>query len=126
MRVFLIAIFIGGMSLGMVGGGWWNKLQAEADQTPTNEMIPQIIGAEFAVLLGLLTTVAAAGALFVGRSAESQTPSGKQPPTIPTRVRLIRAALDEGQGIAETAKLLKVSAAQVGEVRRMSELRRSL
>jgi hypothetical protein len=125
MRVFLIAIFIGGMSLGMAGGGWWNKLQAEADQTPTNEMMPQIIGAEFAILLGLLTTVAAAGALFVGRSAQSQTPSGK-PPTIPTRVQLIRAALDEGRSIGETAKLLKVSAAQVGEVWRMSELRRSL
>jgi len=33
---------------------------------------------------------------------------------------------DEGQGIAETAKLLKVSAAQVGEVRRMAQLRRCL
>ena len=126
MRVFLIAIFLGGMSLCIAGGGWWNKLQAEADQTPTNEMMPQVIGAEFAVLLGLLTAVSAAGALFVGRAAESQTPSGRPPPAMPIRVQLIREALDEGRGISETAKLLKVSVAQVGEVRRMAELRRSL
>ena len=81
MRVFLIAIFVGGMSLAIGGGGWWNKLQAEADQTPPNLMMPQVIGAELILLLGLLTTVAAAGALFVGRAAEAQTPSGRSPPT---------------------------------------------
>ena len=32
----------------------------------------------------------------------------------------IRLALDEGRGVRETARLLKVSAAKVSEVRRMS------
>jgi hypothetical protein len=35
-------------------------------------------------------------------------------------VQRIRAALDEGRGVRETARLLKVSAAKVSEVRRMA------
>jgi hypothetical protein len=35
-------------------------------------------------------------------------------------VQRIRLALDEGRGVRETARLLKVSAAKVSEVRRMS------
>ena len=38
----------------------------------------------------------------------------------PFQVQRIRLALDEGRGVRETARLLKVSAAKVSEVRRMS------
>ena len=38
----------------------------------------------------------------------------------------IRAALDEGCGVRETARLLKVSAAKVGEVRGCRQVRSSL
>ena len=34
----------------------------------------------------------------------------------------IRLALDEGRGVRETARLLKVSAAKVSEVRRMTAI----
>lgn len=47
--------------------------------------------------------------------------SGKRlgrPPTTPYQVGRIRAALAEGRGVRETARLLKVSAAKVSEVRR--------
>ena len=49
--------------------------------------------------------------------------SGKRlgrPRTTPFQVQRIRLALDEGRGVRETARLLKVSAAKVSEVRRMS------
>jgi DNA invertase Pin-like site-specific DNA recombinase len=49
--------------------------------------------------------------------------SGKRlgrPRTTPFQVQRIRAALDQGRGVRETARLLKVSAAKVSEVRRMS------
>ena len=54
--------------------------------------------------------------------------SGKRlgrPRTTPFQVQRIRAALDEGRGVRETARLLKVSAAKVSEVRRMSATARS-
>ena len=47
--------------------------------------------------------------------------SGKRlgrPPTKPYQVDQIRAALGEGRGVRETARLLKISAAKVSEVRR--------
>jgi DNA invertase Pin-like site-specific DNA recombinase len=43
-----------------------------------------------------------------------------RPRTTPYNVGRIRAAFDEGRGVRETARLLKVSAAKVSEVRRMS------
>jgi DNA invertase Pin-like site-specific DNA recombinase len=49
--------------------------------------------------------------------------SGKRlgrPRTTPFQIGRIRAALDEGRGVRETARLLKVSPAKVSEVRRMS------
>ena len=49
--------------------------------------------------------------------------SGKRlgrPPTTPFKVQRIRDALDEGRGVRETARLLKVSAAKVSEIRRMA------
>jgi DNA invertase Pin-like site-specific DNA recombinase len=49
--------------------------------------------------------------------------SGKRlgrPRTTPFKVQCILAALDEGRGVRETVRLLKVSAAKVSEVRRMS------
>jgi DNA invertase Pin-like site-specific DNA recombinase len=49
--------------------------------------------------------------------------SGKRigrPRTTPFQVPPIRLALDEDRGVRETARLLKVSAAKVSEVRRMS------
>ena len=49
--------------------------------------------------------------------------SGKRlgrPRTTPFKIDRIRAALDEGRGVRETARLLKVTAAKVSEVRRMS------
>ena len=49
--------------------------------------------------------------------------SGKRlgrPRTTPFQVQRIRLALDEGRGMRETARLLKVSAAKVSEVRRMA------
>jgi DNA invertase Pin-like site-specific DNA recombinase len=49
--------------------------------------------------------------------------SGKRlgrPRTTPFQVQRIRLALDEGRGVRETARLLKVSAAKVSQVRRMS------
>ena len=42
------------------------------------------------------------------------------PRMAPFKIDRIRAALDEGRGVRETARLLKVSAAKVSEVRRMS------
>ena len=50
-------------------------------------------------------------------------PSGKhlgRPRTTPFQIGRIRAALDEGRGVRETVRLLKVSAAKVSEVRRLS------
>jgi DNA invertase Pin-like site-specific DNA recombinase len=41
-----------------------------------------------------------------------------RPPMAPIRVERIRRALDEGKGVRETARLLKVSAAKVIEVKR--------
>ena len=49
--------------------------------------------------------------------------SGKRlgrPRTTPFTVQRIRAALDEGRGVRETARLLKVAPAKVSEIRRMS------
>ena len=49
--------------------------------------------------------------------------SGKRlgrPRTTPFTVQRIRAALDQGRGVRETARLLKVSAAKVSEIRRTS------
>jgi DNA invertase Pin-like site-specific DNA recombinase len=49
--------------------------------------------------------------------------SGKRlgrPRTTPFKIDRIRAALDEGRGVRETARLLKVSATKVSEIRRMS------
>jgi DNA invertase Pin-like site-specific DNA recombinase len=43
-----------------------------------------------------------------------------RPRTTPFQVGRIRAALDEGRGVRETARLLKVSAAKVSQIRRMS------
>jgi hypothetical protein len=43
-----------------------------------------------------------------------------RPRTTPFTVQRIRAALDQGRGVRETARLLKVSPAKVSEVRRMS------
>ncbi len=43
-----------------------------------------------------------------------------RPRTTPYNVGRIRAALDQGKGVRETARLLKVSPAKVSEVRRMS------
>jgi hypothetical protein len=40
--------------------------------------------------------------------------------TAPFKIDSIRRALDEGRGIRETARLLKVSAAKVSEIKRMS------
>jgi DNA invertase Pin-like site-specific DNA recombinase len=51
--------------------------------------------------------------------------SGKRlgrPRTTPFKIGRIRAALDEGRGVRETARLLKVSAAKVSEVKRMSAI----
>jgi hypothetical protein len=48
--------------------------------------------------------------------------SGKRlgrPRTTPFRARRIGAALDEGRGVRETARLLKVSPAKVSQVRRV-------
>ena len=47
--------------------------------------------------------------------------SGKRlgrPPTTPFKIERIRLALTEGRGVRETARLLKVSAAKVSEIRR--------
>jgi DNA invertase Pin-like site-specific DNA recombinase len=49
--------------------------------------------------------------------------SGKRlgrPRTTPFQIGRIRAALDQGRGVRETARLLKVSPAKVSEVRRMA------
>jgi DNA invertase Pin-like site-specific DNA recombinase len=43
-----------------------------------------------------------------------------RPRTTPFQVGRIRAALDEGRGVRETARSLKVSAAKVSEIRRTS------
>jgi hypothetical protein len=42
------------------------------------------------------------------------------PRTTPFKIGRICAALDGGRGVRETARLLKVSAAKVSEIRRMS------
>jgi DNA invertase Pin-like site-specific DNA recombinase len=51
--------------------------------------------------------------------------SGKRlgrPPAIPLKIQRIRDALDEGRGVRETARLLKITAAKVSQVKRvMSE-----
>jgi DNA invertase Pin-like site-specific DNA recombinase len=43
-----------------------------------------------------------------------------RPRTTPYQIGRIRAALDAGRGVRETARILKVSPAKVSEVRRMS------
>ena len=43
-----------------------------------------------------------------------------RPRTTPFKIECIRRALDEGRGIRETARLLRVSAAKVSEIRRKS------
>jgi DNA invertase Pin-like site-specific DNA recombinase len=43
-----------------------------------------------------------------------------RPRTTPYQIGRIRAALDAGRGVRETARLLKVSPAKVSQVRRMS------
>jgi DNA invertase Pin-like site-specific DNA recombinase len=43
-----------------------------------------------------------------------------RPRMTPFTVQRIRAALDQGRGVRETARLLKVSAAKVSEVRRIN------
>jgi DNA invertase Pin-like site-specific DNA recombinase len=43
-----------------------------------------------------------------------------RPRTTPFTVQRIRTALDQGRGVRETARLLKVSAAKVSEIRRMT------
>lgn len=43
-----------------------------------------------------------------------------RPRTTPYNVGRIQRALDEGRGVRETARLLKVSPAKVAQVRRMS------
>lgn len=43
-----------------------------------------------------------------------------RPRTMPYKIGRIRASLDQGRGVRETARLLKVSPAKVSEVRRMS------
>jgi DNA invertase Pin-like site-specific DNA recombinase len=43
-----------------------------------------------------------------------------RPQTAPYQIGRIRAALDEGRGVRETARLLKVSPAKVSAIRRMS------
>jgi DNA invertase Pin-like site-specific DNA recombinase len=43
-----------------------------------------------------------------------------RPRTTPFKIGRIRAALDEGRGVREVARLLKVSPAKVSEIRRMS------
>jgi DNA invertase Pin-like site-specific DNA recombinase len=55
--------------------------------------------------------------------------SGKRlgrPRTTPFEVQRIRLSLDEGPGVRETARLLKISAAKVSEVRRMSAAKPSV
>jgi hypothetical protein len=42
-----------------------------------------------------------------------------RPRTTPFKIGRIRAALDEGHGVRETARLLKVSPAKVSQVRRL-------
>ena len=42
-----------------------------------------------------------------------------RPRTTPFKISRIRAALDEGRGVRETARMLKVSPAKVSQVRRM-------
>jgi DNA invertase Pin-like site-specific DNA recombinase len=42
-----------------------------------------------------------------------------RPPMTPIKIDRIRLALDQGKGIRETARLLKVSAAKVSEIRHM-------
>jgi DNA invertase Pin-like site-specific DNA recombinase len=43
-----------------------------------------------------------------------------RPPLSPMKIERVRRALDEGRGVRETARLLKMSAAKVSEIRRMS------
>ena len=43
-----------------------------------------------------------------------------RPRTTPYQIGRIRAGLDEGRGVRETARLLKVSPAKVSQVRRMA------
>jgi len=43
-----------------------------------------------------------------------------RPPMAPIKIERVRRALDEGHGVRETARLLKMSAAKVSEIKRMS------
>ena len=57
------------------------------------------------------------------QALDTSTPSGRMlfgMLGVSFKVQRIRAALDEGRGVRETARLLKVSVAKVSEVRRMS------
>jgi DNA invertase Pin-like site-specific DNA recombinase len=52
------------------------------------------------------------------RARSSGTRLGR-PPMAPIKIERVRRALDEGRGVRETARLLKMSAAKVSEIRRV-------
>jgi DNA invertase Pin-like site-specific DNA recombinase len=89
--------------------------QALDTSTPAGRMLFGMLGVFSEFERALVRDRVLAG---LSRAKSAGTRLGR-PPTMPFTIRRIRAALDEGRGVRETARLLKVSAAKVSEIKHM-------
>jgi DNA invertase Pin-like site-specific DNA recombinase len=90
--------------------------QALDTSTPAGRMLFGMLGVFSEFERAMVRDRVLAG---LSRARSAGTRLGR-PPMTPFKVDRIRSALVEGRGVRETARLLKVSAAKVSEVRRMS------
>src|ERR1700719_4225565 len=90
--------------------------QALDTSTPSGRMLFGMLGAFSEFERAMIRDRVMAG---LDRARSSGKRLGR-PRMTPFHVQRIRAVLDEGRGVRETARLLKVSAAKVSEVRRMA------
>ena len=89
--------------------------QALDNSTPSGRMLLGMLGVFSEFERAMIRDRVMAG---LGRARSSGKRLGR-PRTTPFQVQRIRLALEESRGLQETARLLKVSAAKVSEVRRM-------
>ena len=92
--------------------------QALDTSTPSGRMLSGMLGVFSEFERAMIRDRVMAG---LDRARSSAKRLGR-PRTTPFQVQRIRAALDEGRGVRETARLLKVCAAKVSEVRRMIDV----
>ncbi len=65
MKAFLTILLIAAFLIATAGALWWFDLQPELARAPAIVILPQIIAAELAFLLGLLTLAVCVGFLCV-------------------------------------------------------------